>query len=136
MNIRKERLHQCGLTNLDFRTKGDAENIDRYHPSLKFADFGTMGKSQFKRLHSVADPKENLKLTSGWKTAANITTTPQALYNPAKYESTQEFYSVKGKKSKAPVQIGKRRETELEELKWTDQVFTGDNPATTAYLSS
>jgi Ca2+-binding EF-hand superfamily protein len=23
MNIRRERLHHCGLTNLDYRTKGD-----------------------------------------------------------------------------------------------------------------
>ena len=114
MNIRRERLHQCGLTNLDYRTKGDIDNIDRYHPSLKYADFGTMGKSQYKRLHSMADPKEQLKVTSGWKTMSNITTTPQALYNPAKYDTTQDFYQSKGKKFKQPAQIGKRKETELE----------------------
>ena len=102
MNIRRERLHQCGLTNLDYRTKGDIENIDRYHPTLKYADFGTMGKSQFKRLHSVADPKESMKLTSGFKTAANITTTPAALLNPAKYDTTKDFYENKGKKYKLP----------------------------------
>ena len=136
MNIRRERLHQCGLTNLDYRTKGDIENIDRYHPTLKYADFGTMGKSQFKRLHSVADPKESMKLTSGFKTAANITTTPAAVFNPAKYDTTKDFYENKGKKYKLPAQIGKRRETELEDLHWTDRVFTGDNPAATAYLSS
>jgi hypothetical protein len=43
---------------------------------------------------------------------------------------------VKGKKFKVPAQIGKPRETELEDLRWTDRVFTGDNPAATAYLSS
>jgi hypothetical protein len=32
-----------------------------------------------------------------------------------------------------PAQIGKRRETELEELYWTDKVFTGDNPAATVF---
>ncbi len=133
MNIRKERLHQCGLTNLDYRTKGDLDNVDRYHPNLKYADFGTMGKSQFKRLHSVADSKEQVKITSGWKTMSNITTTPQALYNPAKYDTTQDFYATKGKKYKMPAQIGKRRETELEELYWTDKVFTGDNPAATVF---
>ena len=102
MNIRRERLHQCGLTNLDYRTKGDLENIDRYHPTLKFADFGTMGKTQFKRLHSVADPKESMKLTSGFKTAANITTTPNAMFNPAKYDTTKDYYETKGKKYKLP----------------------------------
>jgi hypothetical protein len=33
------------LTNLDYLTKGDLENIDRYHPTHKYAEFGTMGKS-------------------------------------------------------------------------------------------
>ena len=77
-----------------------------------------------------------MKLTSGFKTAANITTTPAAQYNPAKYDTTKDFYASKGKKYKLPAQIGKRKETELEDLKWTDRVFTGDNPAATAYLSS
>jgi hypothetical protein len=26
MNIRRDRTHQCGLTNLDFRTKRETEN--------------------------------------------------------------------------------------------------------------
>lgn len=135
MKIRRERLHQCGLTNLDYKTMGDQDNIDRYHPTLKYADFGTMGKSQYKRLNSVTDPKEHLKVTSGWKTMSNITTTPAALYNPAKYETTAEFYQTKGKKAKQPAQIGKRRDTELEKPYWNDNVFTGDNPVTNALLS-
>lgn len=128
-------MHQCGLTNLDYRTKGDTENVDRYHPTLKYADFGTMGKSQYKRLHSVADPKEQVKITSGWKTMSNITTTPTPLLNPAKMDLTADFYQSKGKKFKQPAQIGKRRETELEQPYWTDKVFTGDNPKATAMLA-
>ena len=54
--------------------------------------------------------------------------------NP-KYESAQNFYKTQGKKLKQPAQIGKRKETQLEELKWTDKVFTGDNPKLTAFLS-
>ena len=45
MNVRKQLTHHCGLANIDFRTKGDAENNERYNPSLKFADLGTMTKS-------------------------------------------------------------------------------------------
>lgn len=30
MNIRRERAHNCGLTNLDFRTKGDFTSLDKY----------------------------------------------------------------------------------------------------------
>ena len=95
-----------------------------------------MGKTQFKRLHSVVDPKEQVQITSGWKTLSNITTTPNPLFNPAKYDTTTDFYKAKGKKTKLPAQIGKRRETELEQPYWTDKVFTGDNPAATAFLST
>ena len=32
----------CGLTNVDFRTKGDSASVDRYNPSLKYTDMGTV----------------------------------------------------------------------------------------------
>jgi hypothetical protein len=48
MNVRKQRTHQCGLTNVDFRTKGDYTSVDRFNPTLKYADVGTMNKSLFK----------------------------------------------------------------------------------------
>lgn len=130
MNIRRDRTHQCGLTNMDFRTKGEIESVDRYNPSLKFADFGTMGKSLYKRMTSAAAPdfKDRLRLTGGWKTMTNMNANPRV-------EGTQEFYQTKGKKIKGPAQIGLRKETQLEEEKWTDKVFTGDNPKLTAFLS-
>ena len=93
MNIRKERVHNCGLTNLDYRTKGDIESIDRYHTTLKYADFGTMGKSQYKRLVSAENPLDQLKITGGFKTF----TKP----NP-KVETTTDFYKTKNKNIKAP----------------------------------
>jgi hypothetical protein len=96
MNIRRERFHQCGLTNMDYRTKGDIESVDRYQPTLKFADFGTMGRSQYKRLTSATEIplKERLKMTGGWKTTTNLFTA-----NP-RYETTQEFYKNRNKKMK------------------------------------
>ncbi len=30
MNIRKERTHLAGLSNLDFRTKGELDKVDHY----------------------------------------------------------------------------------------------------------
>jgi len=63
MNVRKERVHQCGLTNVDFRTKGDIQSVDRYNPSLKYTDMGTMTKTNFK---APFDPKTDLK--EKWKT--------------------------------------------------------------------
>lgn len=118
------------MTNLDFRTKGDMQSVDRYNPNLKFADFGTMGKTQFKRMTSAAavDFKDKLKLSAGWKTMSNLQGNP-------KIETTQEFYKSVGKKYRATVQIGKKKDKELEDEKWTEKVFTGDNPKLTAFLS-
>lgn len=48
MNVRKQRTHQCGLTNIDFRTKGDVNAVDKFTPSLKYTDMGTMTKTNFK----------------------------------------------------------------------------------------
>lgn len=51
--------------------------------------------------------------------------------NP-KAESAVDFYKARGKSVKKPVQIGKKKEAELEGQTWTDKVFTGDNPNATA----
>ena len=66
MNVRRERTHQSGLTNIDFRTKGDQGNADRYKPSLKFADVGTMTKTGFKQMVNEPDMKDSTKIRGGW----------------------------------------------------------------------
>jgi len=67
MNVRKQRQHQCGLTNIDFRTKGDIQSLDRFNPTLKYSDMGTMTKTGFKqRLPSEAGLKEKWKTQGGW----------------------------------------------------------------------
>ena len=47
MNIRRDRTHQAGLSNLDFRTKGEPDKVDHFQPNLKYADFGTMTKTKY-----------------------------------------------------------------------------------------
>jgi hypothetical protein len=86
-----------------------------------------MGKSQYKRMASAVNFEEQLKVTSGFK----------ALPKPnPRNETTSNFYKDQNKKAKGgPVQIGKRKEPELEAEHWTDKVFTGDNPKLTAFLS-
>ena len=67
MHVRKQRTHHCGLTNIDFRTKGDYGSVDKFNPSLKFADVGTMTKSNFKpRIPSEANLKDKWQTTGGW----------------------------------------------------------------------
>ena len=46
------------------------------------------------------------------------------------------FYNAQGKKPKAPVLVANKKTQQLEEDKWTDKIFTGDNPRTTAKLAA
>ena len=58
MKIRRERTHQSGLTNIDFRYKNEPNQVDHFNPSLKYADFGTMTRTQYKRNPSASTFKE------------------------------------------------------------------------------
>lgn len=126
MNIRKERTHQCGLTNLDFKTKGDYDNLDYAKPSLKYADFGTMDKTGYKRINTSEDPLNRLGVSGGWK---------QPNQPDPKYDTAKEFYQTQGKRFRAKFETAHRKEGELEKPTWTDKIFTGDSAKLTAYLS-
>ena len=77
---------------------------------MKFADVGTMSKHGFKMTGMpMNDPKE---------------------------ESAVQFYNAQGKKPKAPVLVANRKTQHLEEPKWTDKIFTGDNATTTAKMAA
>lgn len=83
MNVRKQRTHQCGLSNVDYRTKGDQAAQDKFNPTLKFADTGTMGKNAFRQTGMPSnDPKEDTAL---------------------------QFYNAQGKKPKAPVLVANKK---------------------------
>ena len=51
---------------MDFRTKGDLDKVDHYQPTQKFTDFGTMSKTQYKRMPSAATFKEQVAISAGW----------------------------------------------------------------------
>ena len=68
MSLKKPRIHQCGFTNIDFRTKGDFESLKLYEPWKVLKDFGTMGKSFYypsysdaKKIFSVSKSLNKLK---------------------------------------------------------------------------
>ena len=88
MKIRRDRLHQSGLTNLDHRTKGEIDKVDHYEPSNKFADFGTMTRTQYKRNPSAATFKEQVAISGGWLNSKY----KNDLYKNSRYETAGEFY--------------------------------------------
>ena len=67
MSLRRERKHECGNTNIDFRTKREKENLELYEPWALPKDFGTMGRfgytpsyTQLKKIFSIS-PNSKLK---------------------------------------------------------------------------
>ena len=76
------------MTNVDFKTKGDIQSVDRFNPSLKYTDMGTMTKTNFKyTLPHDADHKEKWKTQGGWmsmKKANPITDDAHAFYQNQK----------------------------------------------------
>jgi Ca2+-binding EF-hand superfamily protein len=116
MNIRRERTHQCGLTNIDFKTKGDSEALAKYKPDLKYTNFGTMSKTAFK--------------ASTATTSFNMTKQKTGMHQPyvpdPKRQTTEQFYATQGKRLTAPAATFGKRATQLEADRWNDNVFTGD----------
>ena len=122
----------AGMSNLDFRTKGEPDKVDHFQPTLKYADFGTMTKTKYDRMPSAANFKEQVALSGGW---LNSKYKNETFGKQGRYETANDFYKSKGKKCRAAIQIGKKAEPALENTKWTDKVFTGDTQKNTAALT-
>lgn len=93
MNIRRERTHQTGISNIDFKKKGEPSKVEHYNPSLKYTDFGTMNKSRYQRMPSAATFKEQVAISGGWQNSKY----KNDAFKNAKYETATEFYQNKGK---------------------------------------
>jgi hypothetical protein len=48
MKLKKERIHQCGHSNIDFRSKKDTDALKIYQPWKVRDSFGTMGRTDYK----------------------------------------------------------------------------------------
>ena len=132
MKIRRERTHQSGLTNIDFRYKNEPHQVDHFNPSLKYADFGTMTRTQYKRNPSASTFKEQIANSAGWANSKYKTD----LFKNARYETASSFYFGNNKKwTGPPVTISNTREAQLENNRWNDKRFTGDSVAQTAIQS-
>ena len=123
-------MHQSGLTNLDYKAKGEHSKVDYYNPSLKFTDFGTMSKTMYKRVPSASTFKEQVAISGGWLNSKY----KNEFYKNQRFETAAEKYKEMGKKPKVPVLIANKG-CELEADKWNEKVFTGDNSKNAAALT-
>ena len=121
MKLRKERIHQCGHTNIDFRTLKDKESIKTYLPWLSSKNFGTMGYSEFKlpiNLH-----KDMLKVTGPINMQRNIL---KEVPDP-KYHKTATFYNFNRIPIKTKSLYTNERVAQLDESFIGRDKFTGDS---------
>lgn len=89
--------------------------VQTFKPDLKYADFGTMGKTGF-RVNQFSTYNKTEQKT-GLKEALDPRT-----------QTTQQFYLENGKRVNAPTAVIGKRTSYLETNNWTDNVFTGDKP--------
>ena len=99
MSLKLQRMHRCGYTNLDFRSKGDFDSVKLYEPWKIPKEFGTMGKSFYypsfseaKKIFSVSKSLNKIKdIVQG---SPDPKSYPGALYykkNNIKPNIVQEF---------------------------------------------
>ena len=82
MSLKRQRNHFSGMSNLDFRTKGDIKRIKFYQPYHKSKLFGIQGLSNYKLPFSL-----NKKIFSPTKGLNEGKFIKNEIQNPKVYES-------------------------------------------------
>ena len=68
MQVKKERTHQCGLSNIDFRRLNDAPNIKKFQDDMRCTNFGLMGRNGVPYVFGSGDgnKRDNLLVKTGF----------------------------------------------------------------------
>ena len=121
MSLRRPRSHMVGISNIDFRTKKDKENLDIFEPWLSPKEVGTMGNRQYKRPQSIYQqifgPSEKINT---YKDLVND-------YPNPKFHSTALFYKANNISLYTKSFINSQRVANLEETFKGKDVFNGDS---------
>ena len=120
MSLRRERKHECGNTNIDFRTKRETENIKLYEPWAIPKNFGTMGRYGF--YPSYTEMKRIFSVSQNNKIKDIIQQSP----NPKEYPMTL-FYKRNHIKPNTMSQFNVERFAQLDESYAGKERFTGDS---------
>ena len=120
MNVRKERMHQCGLSNVDFKRLNDKPSMKKFSDDMRttnFAYFGRNGVPYSYESCGFGKP-ETLQVHSGFKI-------PEPLDPRA--ETAKNYYAKLKKPFKHPASVQRKRVKQLEEGAWNEKVFTGED---------
>jgi len=121
MSLKKPRVHRCGFTNLDFRTKGDFESLKLYEPWKVPKEFGTMGKSFY--FPSFSETKKIFSVSKSLNKLKNII---QGTPDPKAYP-TALYYKKNNIKPNIIQEFRVERVAELDESGIGKDKFIGDS---------
>ena len=121
MSLKKPRIHQCGFTNIDFRTKGDFESLKLYEPWKVLKDFGTMGKSFYYPSYSDAQ-----KIFSVSKSLNKLKNIIQGSPDPKAYPGCL-YYKKNNIKPNIIQEFRTERVAELDESDIGKEKYIGDS---------
>ena len=121
MSLRRPRSHKVGISNIDFRTKRDIENLNIYEPWKVPKDLGTMGYKNYKNSKSIYQnlfgPSEKINT---YKDIVND-------YPDPRFHTTAQFYQKNKILLNTKTFINTERVANLEETFKGKDVFNGDS---------
>jgi len=120
MSLRRARSHYIGISNIDFRTKKDEENLRIFEPWKAPKDFGTMGYREYK--HSPKTQRLLFSPTERINTHKDIVND----YPDPRYYTTAKFYKDNNIDLKIRSIIDRDRVSNLEETFKGKDVYIGD----------
>lgn len=121
MSLRLERVHQCGTSNIDFRSKRDYESLTLYQPWQVPKDFGTMGQSCY--YPSYTEMKNTFSVSENIN---QLRDKVQGSPNPKGYK-TAKFYKEQKISPQIKSNFVSQRLAQLDESYVGKDIFTGDS---------
>ena len=129
MHVRKERSHQCGLSNIDFRRLNDKTSLARFDNDMRDTNFGLMGRSKIPYSYQSCDfgNRQSLLVNSGFQIPEPPN--PKLWNAELQYEATKKPFTL-------PSKVDNKRVTKLEDYTWNNKVFTGEDVGQRTWFQS
>ena len=121
MSLKLQRMHRCGYTNLDFRSKGDFDSLKLYEPWQIPKEFGTMGKSHY--YPSFSEAKKIFSVSKSLNKLKNIV---QGSPDPKSYPGAL-YYKKNNMKPNIVQEFRIERVAELDESEIGKEKYIGDS---------
>ena len=121
MSLRRVRSHRVGISNIDFRTKKDIDNIRLFEPWQSPKEFGTMGYRNYR------NPKKVFK--SLFDPSLEINTQKDIVndYPDPRYHTTAQFYKKNNISINTKTFFNSEKVANLEESYKGKDIFNGDS---------